>query len=104
MSPVTKGKFSLPLDQDAVALDWEARGYDCRMFIDGPGQEWNGFVHATNELVTVVEGALTCFLHGSDGEEAYRLEPGDELFIPSRAMHSVHNAHKGTTRWLFGYD
>ena len=31
-------------------------------------------------------------------------EPGDEVFIPRGAVHSVHNIHHGTTRWLFGYD
>jgi len=108
MEAVTRGKFALPIDQDQVARDWERRGYDCRVFVDGPGQEWNGFVHATNELVTVVEGALECTLEdpgaGGVSRQAHRLAPGDELFIPRHAVHSVRNIHPGTTRWLFGYD
>lgn len=97
---IVKGKFASPLDRDAVARDWRERGYDCRLFVDGPGQEWNGFVHVTNELVTVVEGELLCTVGG----EGYKLGVGDELFIPRQAVHSVKNVHRGTTRWLFGYD
>ena len=60
MDLVVKGKFPAPVDQGAVGREWAGRGYDCRLFVDPPGREWNGFVHATNELVTVVEGALLC--------------------------------------------
>lgn len=100
MELVTKGKFSEPVNRDGVGRDWAERGYDCRLFVDPPGQEWNGFVHSTNELVTVLEGVLLCSLKGED----IRLEAGDELFIPRDAVHSVKNIHTGTTRWLFGYD
>jgi quercetin dioxygenase-like cupin family protein len=31
-------------------------------------------------------------------------EPGDEVFIPRGAVHSVKNVHTATTRWLYGYD
>lgn len=30
--------------------------------------------------------------------------PGDEISIPRRARPSVRNVHRGTTRWLYGYD
>ena len=33
-----------------------------------------------------------------------RAGPGDEVRIPPRARHSVRNVHRGTTRWLYGYD
>lgn len=95
-----KGKFPAPVSQGEVARDWAVRGYDCRLFVDRPGQEWNDFVHATNELVTVVEGALRLTAGGRE----FHLTVGDELFIPRRAVHSVKNVHPGTTRWLFGYD
>lgn len=97
---VTKEKFPAPVDRDAVAADWQARGYSCGLFVDPPGQEWNDFVHSTNELVMVAEGRLRM----SVGEETVVVEPGDEVFIPKGARHSLKNIEAGTTRWLYGYD
>ena len=110
MDLVIKGKFLAPVDQGAVGREWAERGFDCRLFMDPPGREWNGFVHASNELVTVMEGVMLCTVEintkeiGKAGKETIRLEMGDELFIPRNAVHSVKNIHSGTTRWLFGYD
>ena len=97
---LTPAKFGSPPDREAIARDWSARGYSCHEFVDPPGQTWNDFVHATNELVTVVEGALELDV----GDETVHADPGDEIFIPRGATHSVRNVHHGTTRWLFGYD
>ncbi len=97
---VEKGRFQLPIVRGAVAADWQARGYSCHTFVDPPGQEWNNFVHNTNELVTVQEGRLKLTV----GDDQVIAEPGDEVFIPRGTMHSVKNVHHGTTRWLFGYD
>jgi mannose-6-phosphate isomerase-like protein (cupin superfamily) len=97
---VIRNKFAEPVDQESVAGDWAERGYSCRLFIDPPGQQWNDFVHGTNELVTVVEGRLAMIVEGVRVE----MGPGDEVFIPRHATHSVHNIHSGTSRWLFGYD
>ena len=110
MEWVIKRKFPAPVAQDAVGREWAKRGFDCRLFVDPPGREWNGFVHSANELVTVVEGVLLCTVEigtaeiGTAEAEPIRLEIGDELFIPRDAVHSVKNIHSGTTRWLFGYD
>jgi len=97
---ITKQKFTQPVDRDAVAANWRDRGYSCALFVDPPGREWNDFVHATNELVTVSEGRLELTV----GETRLLAEPGDEIFIPRHCRHSVKNIHDGTTRWLFGYD
>lgn len=97
---VTRGKFPTPINKMAVAQDWRARGYGCDLFVDPPGQEWLGFVHATNELVTVVDGLLEVSV---DGKVAV-LEPGDEVFIPRNGVHDVTNRSNGVTRWLYGYD
>ncbi len=70
------------------------------LFTDPPGREWNDFVHDCNELVTVVEGRLEMTVAG----ETCAVAPGDEVFIPKGARHSVRNVHHATTRWLFGYD
>ena len=100
MHPVTPAKFPAPVRQEAVAADWAARGFDCRRFVDPPGQRWEGFVHRTNELLTVVEGRLECELDG----RCVEVGPGDELYIPRGVTHSVRNRHPGQTQWLFGYD
>jgi quercetin dioxygenase-like cupin family protein len=100
MSLLTPNRFAAPVDAKAVARDWAARGYSCETFVDPPGQEWNDFVHRTNELVTVLEGRLRLTVNGESCEAG----PGDEVFIPRGAGHSVKNVHRGTTRWLFGYD
>ena len=97
---IVRGRFAAPPDEAAVAADWRARGYSCGRFVDPPGREWNDFVHRTNELVTVVEGRLALEIAG----QRLEAEPGDEVFIPKGAVHSVHNIHHGTTHWLFGYD
>ena len=100
MPYLTPQKFPVPLDRDQVAHDWHQRGYSCDVFTDPPGREWNDFIHATNELVAVMEGKLKLTI---DGEEII-VEPGDEVFIPKGVLHSVKNVSTSTTRWLYGYD
>ena len=97
---INKSRFSAPVDQSAVATDWAARGYSCGLFVDPPGQEWNDFVHSTNELVLVAEGRLAM----SVGDVSMIAEEGDEIFIPKEAVHSLKNISPGTTKWLYGYD
>ena len=57
-------------------------------------------MHGCNELVTVVEGRLEMEVAG----ETALVGPGDEVFIPKGARHSVRNVHDGTSVWLYGYD
>ena len=97
---VIKSKFGCPVDGTAVAAEWRVRGYSCDLFVDPPGREWNDFVHARNELGTVAEGRLEVKVAGN----RFVAEPGDEVFIPKGAMHSVKNVHVNATRWLYGYD
>ena len=85
---LVKSKFGCPLNRAAVAADWRAR-YSCDLFVDPPGREWNNFVHARNELVTVAKGRLEVRVAGS----RFVAEPGDEVFIPKGALHSVKNVH-----------
>ena len=95
-----RARFPTPLDREAVAAAWRDRGFSCHSFVDPPGQEWLDFVHGCNELVTVAEGRLRLEIAGQCVEAG----PGDEVFIPRSARHSVTNVHRGTTIWLFGYD
>lgn len=97
---VVRGKFRRPVDHGEVSRDWMQRGFSCDVFTDPPGREWRDYVHATNELITVVEGQLEVELR----EERYVLEPGDEFYIPRRVNHTVRNIDAGTTRWFYGYD
>jgi len=97
---LVRGKFPSPVDPAGVAADWQSRGYSCTDFSDPPGQAWRGFVHDCNELVTVVEGRLELEIEGT----RVFADPGDEVFIPKDARHSVFNVHESRTRWLFGYD
>jgi quercetin dioxygenase-like cupin family protein len=97
---LTRAKFPAPPDETAVAADWRTRGYSCHVFTDPPGRQWNDFVHDCNELLTVAEGRLELLMDG----ERITVEPGDEVFIPRDALHSVHNISDGESRWLFGYD
>ncbi len=59
-----------------------------------------GFVHPTNELVTVVDGLMEVSVSG----QTALLEPGDEIFIPKGGVHDVINRSSGMSRWLYGYD
>ncbi len=97
---LVRAKFPAPPDEAAVAADWRARGYSCGTFVDPPGRCWEGFVHDCNELVTVVEGRLEMEVAG----RTVTVGPGDEVFIPEGALHSLRNIHHATSIWLYGYD
>ena len=97
--PVARAKCPHPVSAEAVRRDWKARGFTCETFVDPPGREWNDFVHDTDELVAVIDGRLRFLMNG----KTHEIDAGDELFIPKGIRHSVHNIHRGTTRWLFGY-
>ncbi len=99
-SYLTKRRFPVPVDPRAVAREWRQKGYSCGEWMDPPGQEWIDYIHRTNELVTVLEGALEMTV----GNETFRMEPGDEAFIPKNARHTVRNIHSGISKWLYGYD
>lgn len=99
-NPLQRNRFPVPVEQQAVADDWRARGYSCDLFVDPPGRQWLDFVHNCNELVTVVERRLDMRIGGRQ----YFVEPGDEVFIPKGARHSVINPHDGVTKWFYGYD
>ena len=48
----------LQVNRDVIADDWDRRGFTCDLWVDGPGQQWNDFVHDTDEVVVVVEGEM----------------------------------------------
>jgi mannose-6-phosphate isomerase-like protein (cupin superfamily) len=85
------------IELDTVEYDWRERGFSCGLWVDPPGQVWENYVHAVDELLMLVEGELEV-----EGKR-FRLTPGEEIHIPARARHSVRNLGATTARWLYGY-
>ena len=85
--------------RDRVAADWTSRGFSCELWTDPPGQRWENFTHATDEVVLVLEGEMEFEIEGS----VHRPEPGRELLIPAGVVHSARNIGRTTARWLYGY-
>lgn len=85
--------------REIVEADWHARGFSCGLWTDSPGQVWADFVHSTDELVMLVEGAIELELSGK------RLRPavGEEVCIRRNTVHTVRNVGTTTARWLYGY-
>ena len=84
---------------DQIAADWRARGFSCDVWVDPPGQRWEDFTHATDELVVLLEGEMEFEIDG----ECQRPQAGEELMIPAGVLHSARNVGQTTARWLFGY-
>jgi len=81
-----------------TALDgWNS--LHCGLWTDPPGQRWEDFRHATDELIMVLEGKVEFEVAG----KVYHPRVGEELLIPAGAMHSARNIGKTTARWLYGY-
>lgn len=60
---------------------------------------WEDYVHATDELVMILEGNLEIEFGGRLVKPAV----GEELLIPAKARHTVRNVGNQTARWLYGY-
>ena len=86
-------------DRQQIAADWAARGFSCDLWTDPPGQSWEDFTHATDEVVIVLEGEMEFEVEG----DGHHPQPGEELFIPAGAVHSARNIGSTTARWLYGY-
>lgn len=89
----------MKVNQRQVEADWRARGFSCAVWIDAPGQVWSDFVHATDELLMLVEGSIELEV----GNKTLRPHIGEEVFIPARTPHTVRNVGRTTARWLYGY-
>ena len=88
------------MDPDKIRDDWGRRGFNCQLWTDPPGQRWEDFRHATDELVTVLEGSVEFEVEG----QVHHPQAGEELLIPAGALHSARNIGTTTARWLFGYN
>ncbi len=87
------------LDEAAIEANWRSRGFSFDVWIDPPGQVWADFVHATDELVMLVDGRLELSFNGHTVHPG----PGQEILIPAGASHTVVNIGATTNRWLYGY-
>lgn len=50
--------------KDQIAADWAARGFSSDLWTDPPGQRWDNFTHATDEVVIVQEGEMEFEVEG----------------------------------------
>ena len=91
--------MSSKVDRHKVEKDWRSRGFSCGLWVDPPGQVWEGYVHDTDEFLMVIEGTLELEIQG----KKFLSTPGEEVFIPANATHSVRNLGKTTSQWLYGY-
>lgn len=82
-------------DRQQIAADWATRGFNCYLWTDDPGQRWEDFTHATDELVTVLAGDMEFEVEG----QVQHPQPGEELLIRAGALHSVRNVGSTTARW-----
>ena len=86
-------------NREKIAADWRERGFSCELWVDPPGQRWEDFTHATDELVIVLEGEMEFEIEG----QVHHPKIGEELLIPAETRHSARNIGKTTSRWLYGY-
>ncbi len=89
----------MAMDQIKVEKEWKERGFSCGLWIDPPGQLWENFRHETDELFMVVEGDVEIEMNG----KVQRPKIGEEILIPANTVHTVRNAGRKTSRWLYGY-
>jgi len=94
-----KAALHPPLDFDQVAAQWRSDGFSFGIFRDPPGQEWNDFVHTSDEYVAVAEGRLKIDV----GAETAICEAGDLVRIPRHVNHSLKTLSAEGSVWLYGY-
>ena len=94
-----KDAHSIPVDFETVESRWREEGFSFGVFRDPPGQEWNDFVHRTDEYVLVAGGTLQI----SVGQESAECGPGDLVRIPREVLHSLKTTSVSGSVWLYGY-
>ena len=86
--------------KEDLEKEWKEKGFSCDLWVDPPGQRWEGYIHTQDELLYVQEGELEFEMNG----KKQTLVPGDEAFIPAHMTHSVRNICNTTARWYYGYN
>ena len=84
---------------DQISEGWLERGFSCDIWCDPPGQVWANFVHATDEVIILLEGEIEL----EYSSRCIRPAVGEEVFIPAGTSHTVRNVGSRENRWLYGY-
>jgi mannose-6-phosphate isomerase-like protein (cupin superfamily) len=94
---LTKGKFTVPINQENVKQDWAARGYSALRIRYYP-QGWSRGEHTHPEslIMTVLVGRMEFTFGG----QRFVLEPGDELSYAANTVHSAKNLYDGPTQMM----
>lgn len=87
------------IDLEKIEKDWRARRFSFGLWVDPPGQTWEDYIHATDELFMVLEGDVELEVAG----KIVHPEPGQEIRITAHTRHSVRNRGGTESRWLYGY-
>ena len=87
------------MNPDQIKQDWNSRGYSFGVFRDPQGRVWADFVHSTDELVVLAEGEIEIEIEG----KPQRPQIGEEVFIPTDAVHTVRNVGKVNNIWYDGH-
>jgi mannose-6-phosphate isomerase-like protein (cupin superfamily) len=90
------GRNLAETDRKKIATDWASRAFSCDLWTDLPGQRSENFTHATDELVTVLEGRMEFEVAG----KVHHPQVGQELLISAGAVHPARDL--GTTHAFTG--
>lgn len=77
---VRRNKFPTPVDNGVVEADWEKRGFSVSTMSQRAGATLSRSVEDKDELLTVAEGHLECYV--GENRQYLLVHPGDELFLP----------------------
>lgn len=87
------------IDTQKIEQDWASRGFSFGLFTDPPGQRWEGYVHAVDELWQLGHGEIELEI---DGVVLYP-KVGEEVLIKAHQVHSVRNIGATYAHWFYGY-
>ena len=87
------------MNPDQIRQKWNSRNYSFGVFKNPPGRVWADFVHKTDELVVLAEGEIEVEIEG----KVQRPQIGEEVFIPTDAVHTVRNVGKVNNIWYDVY-
>jgi mannose-6-phosphate isomerase-like protein (cupin superfamily) len=95
----TKSKFAVPVNRDAVTVDWTARGYS-HPVVKPYAHGWSKgeHTHPVPLVITVVTGRMEFRMAG----QRFVVEPGDELSYPAHIVHAAKNLSEDTSEMLEG--
>lgn len=87
------------VERKAVSADWSRRGYSCELWVDPPDRVLSDFVHETDLLLLLLEGAIQIDLP----DRTVQLQVGDEVDIPAHTRFTIRHSQDQPARWLHGY-